>query len=139
MTKRLDIASKCGCGILKLSTVAEYSEKLEDLLDHHLIDNEELEKKKQLGGVGYLINGNMCLGIYNEYLVVRVGSALARALVEKQGIDPYLPGNEDFDEFILVSKNIYMHSKALQKFTEQGIKYTSELPPKEHDEDELEL
>jgi len=114
--------------------MADYNENLEDLLDHHLIANEELRKKKQLGGVGYLINGNMCLGIYDDYLVVRAGKALADSLIEKAGIEPFDPGNEELADFIMVAKGIYSHSKALQKFINRGIEFTSSLPPKEHDD-----
>lgn len=115
----------------------DYSEKLEDLLDHHLIANEELRKKKKLGGVGYLINGNMCLGIYENFLVARIGKSLAQTLVGRPGIKPYLKNNEDFDDFILVTEEIYTHSKALQKFIDQSIEYTRGLPPKEHDTDKI--
>ncbi len=117
--------------------MAKYSEKLEDLLDHHLIANEELRKKKELGGVGYLINGNMCLGIYNDLLVARIGKNLAQTLVSRPGIEPYLEDDENFDDFVLVNEQIYTHSKAMQKFIDQSIRYTKQLPPKEHDQDEL--
>lgn len=117
--------------------MADYSEKLEDLLDHHLIANEELIKKKKLGGVGYLINGNMCLGIYENFLVARIGKHLAQSLIGRPGIEPYLEGNDDFDDFVLIKETIYTHSKALQKFIDQSIQYTRQLPPKEHDQDKL--
>lgn len=117
--------------------MAEYNEKLEDLLDHHLIDNEVLVKKKETNGVGYLINGNMCLGIYEDMLVARIGKALAETLVGKSGISRYLPDENLYDDFIMIDENIYKHSKALQKFIDQSITYTGQLPPKEHKPDEL--
>ncbi|WP_171032781.1 TfoX/Sxy family protein [Fodinibius saliphilus] len=118
--------------------MADYNQHLEDLLDHHLIDNEELEKKKKLGGVGYLINGNMCLGIYEDLLIARIGESLAKSIITKHGIDPYLPNNDDFNDFVSVKKKIYSHSKALKKFIEESISYTSKLPPKTHDRPDLE-
>jgi TfoX/Sxy family transcriptional regulator of competence genes len=114
--------------------LADYSEKLEDLLDHYLIANEELIKKKQLGGVGYLLNGNMCLGIYNDFLVVRAGKSLAETLISWSGIEPYMHDEDDLEEFILVAPKIYNHSKALHKFVDQGIEYTASLPPKKQDD-----
>lgn len=122
--------------------MADYSEKLEDLLDHYLIDNEDLQKKKELGGVGYLINGNMCLGIYDDFLVARIGKSLAKTLVGRSGIQPYLPEEELYDDFIMVEEKIYSHSKALHKFVDQSIEYTSGLPPKNQnrlDPDDLNL
>lgn len=117
--------------------MAEYSEKLEDLLDHHLIANEELIKKKEGGGVGYLINGNMCLGIFNDLLVARIGQTLAESIVDRPGIRRYLPDKGLYDDFIMVEKRIYNHPKALQKFIDQSILYTENLPPKDHGIEEL--
>ena len=108
----------------------DYSQKLEDLLDHHLIANEELTKKKKLGGIGYVLNGNMCLGIYEDDLVARVGPSLANSLKDRAGIKPYLPENDDFSDFILIAEGIYKHAEALQKFIEQSLEYTAQLPPK---------
>lgn len=118
--------------------MSKYNERLEDLIDHQLIDDEDILKKKKLGGVGYRINGNMCLGIYNNLLVARIGKGLAKTLTQKSGIRPYLEGDDDFDEFILIEDSIYNHSKALNKFINQSIDYTTSLPPKEQDQDELE-
>lgn len=113
--------------------MADYNERLEDLLDHYLIANEELVKKKELSGVGYLLNGNMCLGIYDDYLVARTGKSLAASLVTKPGIEPYMTDNEEFEDFILVAPAIYHHSKALHKFVDKSLDYTAKLPPKKHE------
>ncbi len=117
--------------------MADYSERLEDLIDHYLIANEDLEKKKELGGVGYLINGNMFLGIYDDLLVARIGQPLAKTLVGRSGIQKYLPDKGLYDDFIMVEEKIYKHSKALHKFIDQSIEYTSDLPPKDHGTEEL--
>ncbi|MBI4006001.1 MAG: RNA methyltransferase, partial [Gammaproteobacteria bacterium] len=29
-----------------------------------------LKEKKMFGGIGYLLNGNMCVGIYNDWLII---------------------------------------------------------------------
>lgn len=118
--------------------MSEYNEELEDLLDHHLIDNEELIKKKEVNGIGYLIDGNMCLGIYEDMLLVRIGESLASSLLEKNGIHPYLPDEGLYDDFVMIEKTIYSHSKALQKFIDQSISYTRQLPSKEQNQDTLE-
>jgi len=112
--------------------MAEYNEKLEDLVDHYLIDNEELEKRKESSGVGYLINGNMCLGVYEDFLVARIGEQLAQTLVDRPGIRKYLPDDGLYDDFIMVEEQIYNHSKALHKFIDQSITYTESMPPKDH-------
>ena len=118
--------------------MTEYNERLEDLLDHHLIANEELEKKKESNGIGYLLNGNMCIGVYEDLLVARIGESLAETLVKKSGIHPYLPDKGLYDDFVMIDEQIYSHSKALQKFIDQSIKFTRSLPPQNQNEDMLE-
>lgn len=112
--------------------MSDYNKKLEDLLDHHLISNDQLQKKKELGGIGYLINGNMCLGIYDNFLVARIGKYLAQSLIDRPGIKPYTSDNDEFEDFILVAEQIYEHPKALRKFIDQSIKYTSGLSEKKN-------
>lgn len=114
-----------------------YSTKLEDLIDHHFIANEKLHKKKQMGGVGYLINGNMCFGIYDDALVVRIGRSLSHSLVKKSGIRRFVPEDESQYDFIMIDQKIYKHAEALSKFLVRGIEYTSTLPPKLNDDNSL--
>ncbi len=117
--------------------MADYSERLEDLLDHHLIANEELKKRKEGGGVGYLLNGNMCLGIYEDMLVARIGESLAEKLLSQNGVHRYLPDKGLYEDLVMVDESIYEHSKALQKFIDKSIAYTRQLPPQNQNTDKL--
>ncbi|MDZ7680610.1 MAG: hypothetical protein U5J63_02590 [Fodinibius sp.] len=117
--------------------MAKYNERIEDLLDHHLIANEELTKRKENGGVGYLINGNMCLGVYGDMMVARVGNSLASTLVAKQGIHHYLPDKGLYDDLVMVEEQLCSHSELMQKFISKSIAYTRQLPPKQHKPDQL--
>ncbi len=112
-----------------------YSKKLEDLIDHFLISNEKVQKKKQMGGVGYLINGNMCFGIYEDLLVLRVGNVLARTLVQKSGIDPFPDSGDEIGGFVSIKPGIYEHDHILHKFLTKGIESTSQLPAKKEQEE----
>lgn len=109
-----------------------YNEKLEDWIDHYFIDTENLIKKKQMGGVGWLINGNMCVGIYEELLVARIKPDLIKPLIQKEGISHFRQ-NEAPDEFVALTSDIYSHPKALHKFLSHSYEFAASLPPKEHD------
>jgi len=110
-----------------------YNEQLEDWIDHHFIDYEDLIKKKQMGGVGWLLNGNMCAGIYEDLLVVRMDPKLSKTLISKYGIEPFRQDEKKLDQFIAITSEIYNHSKALKKFLSHAYTFTGTLPPKEHD------
>ena len=106
-----------------------YNQKLEDKIDHHLIGRADIIKKKQMGGVGWLMNGNMCCGVYEDLLVVRVDPTLTDLLIEKPDMQLFGHREGENDSFISVAKNIYSHRKALHKFLEHSLNYTASLPP----------
>lgn len=113
-----------------------YNTRLEDLIDHHFISDERLIKKKQMGGVGYLINGNMCIGIYEQYLVVRIGRSLAHALINRPGINRFVSEDSSQDDFVMVDEKVYSNPKALAKFLSSALDYTLGLPPVEGQADD---
>jgi hypothetical protein len=52
-----------------------YDPQLEVLLDQRTSRWPGLTKKAMFGGVVYLLNGNMCVGAWRDYLLCRVGPA----------------------------------------------------------------
>lgn len=115
--------------------MSSYNSRLEDLIDHHQISNEELTKKKQMGGVGYLLNGNMCFGIFEDNLVVRMDREVGRSLTDQPGIREFESTRGENEYFISIVPEIYENPKALDKFLTHALEFTSGLPPKEDDRD----
>ena len=50
-----------------------YNSELERVLDAETSGWEGLAKKPMFGGLGYLLHGNMCVGIWRDQLIGRVG------------------------------------------------------------------
>ncbi|MGE4170507.1 MAG: TfoX/Sxy family protein [Candidatus Margulisiibacteriota bacterium] len=48
------------------------AERLKDLLG----GRPDMMEKKMFGGIGWMLGGNMCVGVYKEWLIVRVGEGL---------------------------------------------------------------
>ncbi len=109
-----------------------YSKKLEDRIDHFFIKNELIAKNKEMGGVGWLVNGNMCSGIYENLFVVRANPKIVDKLIQEPDITLFIHQKEKKDTFLSVTEKIYKDDKALHKFLNHSAKYTSTLPPKEH-------
>lgn len=51
-----------------------YDATLADRIRHCLARRKNIESKKMFGGIGFLLNGNLLVGVQNESLVVRVGA-----------------------------------------------------------------
>lgn len=112
-----------------------YNTRLEDRIDHFFIDNESLEKKKQMGGVGWLVNGHMCFGIYEDLLVIRMEESLARSLVTKNGVEPFEQEEDNLEGFISLNSRVYTNNKAFRKFLTHSYEYTMGLPPKNQEKE----
>lgn len=62
-----------------------YSESLADRLRVHLASQENLEEKNMMGGLTFMVNGKMCLGIVKDDLMVRLNPDIHDQAVEKNG------------------------------------------------------
>ena len=60
-----------------------YDEGLATRLAGQLGERTDLQETRMFGGFGYLMGGNMCLGIHKEYLIVRVGIPAAKSILSE--------------------------------------------------------
>ena len=51
-----------------------FSEELAGRIRQHLARRKSVEEKKMFGGIGFLLNGNMLVGVWKNSLIARLGS-----------------------------------------------------------------
>jgi TfoX/Sxy family transcriptional regulator of competence genes len=51
-----------------------FSEDLAERIRQQLARRKRVEEKKMFGGVGFLLNGNMLVGVWKDSLIVRLGA-----------------------------------------------------------------
>jgi len=66
-----------------------YSERLAERVDEMLARRRGFDRKKMFGGVGYLLYGNMCVGVWKEWLIVRMGEEGAAKALNRKGTKPF--------------------------------------------------
>lgn len=59
-------------------------ERLRVVLARH----RHVEARRMFGGICFMLNGNMCIGVHDKNLIVRVGKARAQELLTRTGIRP---------------------------------------------------
>ena len=57
--------------------------RLEEIITRDFVHVGGLTETRMFGGFGYLLNGNMCIGIHKDTLIVRVGVDVAPTLCER--------------------------------------------------------
>ena len=90
----------------------------------------DISKKKMFGGVGYLINGNMCFGIHKEYLIIRTSIEKANDLLKVEEVKPFDITGKPMKGWIMVSPDYVETEEKLLELLEQGITFVKSIPPK---------
>ena len=107
-----------------------YNLDLEDKIDHLIDRFGNVTKKKMFGGVGYLINGNMCFGIHKEALVLRTFPEKAEELLKSEYVTPFDTIGKPMKGWVLVSPDVLESDDKLMKMLRPGIRFAETLPKK---------
>jgi TfoX/Sxy family transcriptional regulator of competence genes len=66
-----------------------YDTKIEEAIDAAAGRWKHMGKKPMFGGICYLLKGNMCFGIYRDFLIVRAGKEKAAKALEEGKARPF--------------------------------------------------
>ena len=107
-----------------------YNQDLEDRMDNLIDRLGEITKRKMFGGIGYLINGNMCFGIHKESLVVRISPDKAEELMKSEYVTPFDITGKAMKGWVLVSPDIVETNEQLLDMMKLGASFAETLPKK---------
>ena len=62
-----------------------YSEKLASRVRALLADHPRVEEKKMMGGLTFMVDNKMCVGIQQDDLMARINPAIYETALEKRG------------------------------------------------------
>ena len=62
-----------------------YNEHLADRVHTQLAPQEDLEEKNMMGGLTFMVNGKMCVGIVKDELMVRLNPDIHDHAIEQNG------------------------------------------------------
>ena len=62
-----------------------YSKKLADRIRERLSDLTKIEEKEMMGGLTFMYNGKMCVGIIKDEMMCRIDPELQQKVLEKKG------------------------------------------------------
>jgi hypothetical protein len=66
-----------------------FSEDLAERIRQQLAGLKNIEEKKMFGGVGFLLNGNMLLGVWKDSLIARLGLEEGEAALREPHVKPF--------------------------------------------------
>jgi TfoX/Sxy family transcriptional regulator of competence genes len=81
-----------------------YDEKLADRIRRKFASLSHVEEKAMMGGLTFMYNGKMCVGIIKDELMCRIDPALHETVVEKQGCRTMDFTNRPMKGYILIDE-----------------------------------
>jgi len=115
-----------------------YNTDLEKQIEDIAFQWDGLEKKKMFGGICYLINGNMCFGIFKDYLIVRMAADLAAEKLTVEHVREFDITGRPMKGWVMVEKWSWGKKAEMARWLDIGRSYALTLPKKEKKKKSLE-
>ena len=107
-----------------------YNIDLEHRIDKMIDRLGDISKRKMFGGIGYLLNGNMCFGIHKEYLIVRTSPERAAELLKSANTAPFDITGRPMKGWVFVTAEGIRSDEDLATWVHTGVDSALSLPPK---------
>jgi TfoX/Sxy family transcriptional regulator of competence genes len=102
-----------------------YSESLADRIREKLCDLPNIEEKEMMGGLTFMYNGKMCVGIIKDELMCRIDPATHEAAVEMQGCRTMDFTKRPMIGYMLVEENAIRKQQDLDFWINQALDFNS--------------
>ncbi len=107
-----------------------YDETLAARIREELDQQTNIDEKKMFGGLGFLLNGNMLVGVWKDNLIVRVGAdAYAGALAEPSVVEFDITGRT-MKGWAMVEPEGVDEDADLKKWIQRAMTFVETLPGK---------
>lgn len=90
----------------------------------------KFDDKKMFGGVGFMRNGNMVIGVHKDHLIVRVGPGAHKDALKRKGAKVFDITGKPMNGWVMVSEDGYRTDKQLSDWIALSLEFVNTLPPK---------
>ena len=107
-----------------------YSESLAARIRQLLAGRKDIVEKKMFGGVGFLLSGNMLVGVWQDSLIVRLGPAGAEAALAQPHVREFDITGRPMKGWVMVEPDGMETDGQLADWVERAVAFVSTLPAK---------
>ena len=106
-----------------------YDELLAERVKASLALLKNVELKKMMGGLTFMVHGKMCVGILNDELMCRIDPAMHEEALKKKGCREMDFTGKPMKGFVFVSPEGTKTEKALEYWIELALAYNAIAKP----------
>jgi TfoX/Sxy family transcriptional regulator of competence genes len=110
--------------------IMAYSENVAERLRHALKRRQGVSEKKMFGGLAFLMNGNMCCGVVDDNVVLRLGKDGAEKALEEKHIREMDFTGTPLASMVYLRPAGYKTDEDLRRWVQRAADFTRTLPAK---------
>src|SRR5262245_20465490 len=113
-----------------MEKVMAFDESLADRIRDALARQKGVEERKMFGGVGFLLGGNLLVGVWKESLVVRLGKDEGEAALREPHVKAFDITGGPMRNWVLVEP-AGVEEGQLSGWIQRAVKFVGSLPAKQ--------
>ena len=107
-----------------------YSESLASRIRQVLKSLRGISEKKMFGGIGFLLHGNMCVGVSQTSLIVRLGPEQADAARKQPNVVEFDVAGRPLKGWVMIEAEGIDSDEQLTAWVQQAVEFVETLPRK---------
>lgn len=86
----------------------------------------EVEEKEMFGGVCFMLNGKMCVGVVKEDMMCRIGPHIYEESLQEHGCKEMLFTGRPMRGYVFVENNVLRNNTQFQKWIDRCVAFNKE-------------
>ena len=107
-----------------------FSESLAERIRQRLARRNKIEERKMFGGVGFLLNGNMLVGVWKESLIVRLDPDEYEDALKEPHVQEFDITGRAMKGWVLVAPEGVEDDGQVKAWIQRAAKFVGKLPGK---------
>jgi TfoX/Sxy family transcriptional regulator of competence genes len=107
-----------------------YSKSLSARIRQALGRRTDIEERRMFGGIGFLLHGNMCVGVWQNSLIVRLGPEIGPAALSEPHVLPFDVTGRPMKGWAMVEAEGLDTDDQLDAWIQRSIEFVATLPAK---------
>jgi TfoX/Sxy family transcriptional regulator of competence genes len=107
-----------------------FSEELTERIRRRLARRKAIEEKKMFGGVGFLLNGNLLVGVWKDSLIARLGPEGGDEALKEAHVKEFDITGRSMKGWVLVAPEGVGGDDQLKGWVQRALEFVGTLPAK---------
>jgi TfoX/Sxy family transcriptional regulator of competence genes len=107
-----------------------FSEELVGRIRQGLARRKGIEEKRMFGGIGFLLNGNLLVGVRKDSLLVRLGPEQSDEALKQAHVSEFKISGRAMKGWVLVAPEGVKDDDELSGWVQRAVQFVGKLPAK---------